>query len=148
MSLHKDGISRFLPYTNWQKRNQNTVLLIISTPLAEKITKHTVNLFHHIRHLQTQTNRSKFERESEPPIALSETLLRSRVTGTRAKEDVEFQWGPKKAAAFKKLKNELARAKMTKQQGELGVRQSAKLWQSYGVVNVFKLTCMGSSLTL
>ena len=39
-------------------------------------------------------------------------MLRSRVTGTRAKKDVEFQWEPKKAAAFQKLKNKLALAEI------------------------------------
>ena len=39
-------------------------------------------------------------------------MLRSRVTGTRPKKDAEFQWGPKRASAFQKLKNELARAEI------------------------------------
>ena len=77
---------------------RNTVLLIISTPLAEN--------------LSTTLDTCKRKQTAEPPIALSRTLLRWRVPGTRAKKDVKFQWGPKKAAAFQKLKNELARAKI------------------------------------
>ena len=141
----------FCPPQTGRNEAKITVLLIISTPFAEKTTKHTVNPS---TTLDTQTNRWKFERESEPQIGLSETLLRSRVTGTRAKKDAEFQWGPKRASAFQKLKNELARAEILgyydkdaetakRTRGQTEREALAIVW-----ANVFTHTYMGSSFTL